>query len=766
MMAWGRRISPTVAAVACVALLASPEALAVGPPQIGSSWVTDVTATGANLRAQLNANGLSTKYRFEYISQAAYEANLAAVPPREGFAGAAKAPPGIEAAIGAGTTPIPVVQHIGGLAPVTAYRYRPVATNAAGTTVGPEHSIATQETSLTFGLPDDRGWEMVSPIAKGGGAIAAPEALFGGGDFQAAAAGSAVTYGSATAFGGAAGAPPSSQYLSRRTGVGWTMDPVSTPLDSGAYGDEPDGAPYRVFADDLSSALLFGGLPCRGGLPGCPAPNPVLPGSGAPPGYAAYYLRDNASGDFTSLLSAADVAWSSVEPEALELAFAAASRDLSHVLLSSCAALTADAVEGLAGPGICDPGAPNLYEWSASGLEAVNMLPGDSMTTPGAEAAASLGAISQNGTRVYWTQGGGLYLRENGQTIQVDESVGGGGVFQIAAADGSVAFFTKAGHLHRFLAATQAVADLTPVGGVVGVLGASANGGYVYYQDAAGLKRWHEGATATIAAVPGAAQSSDYPPATGTSRVSADGLHLAFLSKADLTGYDNADATTGEPDSQAYVYGPPPGGGTATLTCASCNPTGERPQGSSTIPGAPANGTAHPYKPRVLSSDGNRLFFDSVDTQAVGDTNSRPDVYEWEAAGVGGCTRAPGCLSLISSGRDPDGAGFVDASADGTDVFFLTNESLVGADPGSIDLYDARVGGGFAEAAKPIACVGDACQSLPGEPDDPTPGTLVPNAGNPAPYFVKESTRKRSRGRHRHRKRQHGRHDRGGRRGG
>jgi hypothetical protein len=117
-------------------------------------------------------------------------------------------------------------------------------------------------------------------------------------------------------------------------------------------------------------------------------------------------------------------------------------------------------------------------------------------------------------------------------------------------------------------------------------------------------------------------------------------------------------------------------------------------------------------------------------------------------------------VGLLSSGRSPAGARFVDASADGADVYLITEESLVGTDPGSIDLYDAREGGGFPEPAKPIACVGDACQILPREPDDPTPGTLAPNPGNPARHFVKEKSR-----RARHHRRQHRhRHGRGHRR--
>jgi hypothetical protein len=735
--------------IACAAILIVPVlASAAGPPQINASWVTEVTATGAKLRAEINPDGFSTSYRFEYISDAAYRANLEAA--RDGFFGAAQAPPKNEGGLAPGTVPLAVVQQAGSLTPATTYHYRPVATNSAGPPViGPAHVFTTQETSLVFRLPDGRGWELVSPADKNGGAVAAPEAIFGGGDIQAAAVAPgesvpAVTYGSATSFGEAAGAPPASQYTSRRTAGGWLTGNISTPLDSAAYGDDPDGAPYRLFSSDLSRALLFGGLACRGGLPGCPEPNQPLPGTGAPQGYMAYYMRDNASGTLTSLLSAADVAHSAVSPHAFEVSFAAASADLSHVVLSSCAALTVGATEVPGGPGACDPGEPNLYEWSAGGLTSVNG------GTPGAEIAAPNGAVSSDGSRVYWTRGANLFLREGASTVQVD---GGGGTFQTATPDGSIAFFSKGGDLYRFVAATKTALDIVPGAGVVGVLGASADGNYVYYQDAAGLQLWHAGATTTVAAGPAAAAASDYPPATGTSRVSADGLHLAFLSKAELTGYDNTDATTKLPDAELYVYGPAPAGGPA---CASCNPTGERPDGPSTIPGAAANGSTQAYKPRVLSADGTHLFFDSADGILAQDTNSHPDVYEWEAAGVGGCARPAGCVGPISSGRGPGGAVFLDASANGSDVFFITSESLVSTDPkGSVDAYDARVNGGFAAPQEPIPCLGDSCQPLPGEPEDPTPGTLVPNPGNPPLRIFGPEAKPKHLKLHKHRRHHH-----------
>jgi hypothetical protein len=731
------------AVLVCAAALITPAySAAVGPPLITATWVEAVGTKGARLLAEINPNGLPTKYHFEYISDAAYQAN----PEGERFLGAVKTP---EKKLEGGSTSTELNSINSALTPATTYHYRAVANHEGGaeTTIGPEHTFTTKGFGEAFRLPDNRVWEMVSPVDKGGGAIAGPGELFGGGDIQAAAvapvdpARPLLTYGAAPAFGEAAGAPPVSQYIGRRSPFSWTAQNVSTPLASGAYGDEPDGAPYRVFSADLSRALIFGGLPCRGGLESCPAPNPPLPGSGAPAGYMAYYLRDSASGAVSSLLSATDVAHSGVSPSAFEVTLSAANPDLSAVVLSSCAALSADAIEVPDGPGRCDPGEQNLYEWTAGGLKAINLRPGDVVTTPGAQVAAPNGVVSSDGSRVYWTDAAGLYVREGVQTHQLDLTLGGGGTFQVASADGSVAFFTKAGHLYRYDSLAQSATDLTPGGGVAGVLGASADGAYLYFQDAAGLQLWHAGATATIAAG-AAAQPSNYPPATGAARVSADGLHLAFLSDIELAGHDNLDADTKKPVTEVYLYGPAPGG-EEKLVCASCPATGERPAGGSSLAGALANGTTLAYKPRSLSAAGTRLFFISEDQLVPSDTNgaedpsdhrSAPDLYQWEANGVGGCQRAPGCVDLISAGKaSDDSITFLDATADGSDVFFLTGDSLAAEklDPGSIDVYDARVNGGLPEAKEPIVCVGDNCQSLPREPDDPTPGSLVRNPGNP-----------------------------------
>jgi hypothetical protein len=113
-------------------------------------------------------------------------------------------------------------------------------------------------------------------------------------------------------------------------------------------------------------------------------------------------------------------------------------------------------------------------------------------------------------------------------------------------------------------------------------------------------------------------------------------------------------------------------------------------------------------------------------------------VYQWEAQGAGGCARPSGCVNLISSGRAEGGASFLDASADGSDAFFLTDGSLVPTDTGAVDVYDARVGGGYPFSTPVIPCFGDACQALPPSPEGPAPGSLRSKAsGNLPPATFK-----------------------------
>ncbi len=220
-----------------------------------------------------------------------------------------------------------------------------------------------------------------------------------------------------------------------------------------------------------------------------------------------------------------------------------------------------------------------------------------------------------------------------------------------------------------------------------------------------------------------------------TSRVSPNGSYLAFMSDKSLTGYDNEDVTgAGHMDEEVYLYyaGEEDEPASESLVCASCNPTGARPVGvhdlgistaegvgllvdrddtwaeaskeedsahwlAGSIPGWTAlDDLTAIYQSRYLSNSG-RLFFDSPDHLVPGATGEKEKVYEYEPRGVGKCDGGGDCVALISAGASaPDvterESVFLDASANGNDVFFLTAEKLVSQDADSnFDVYDAHV---------------------------------------------------------------------------
>ena len=149
-----------------------------------------------------------------------------------------------------------------------------------------------------------------------------------------------------------------------------------------------------------------------------------------------------------------------------------------------------------------------------------------------------------------------------------------------------------------------------------------------------------------------------------TARVSPDGQFLAFMSAAQPTGYDNLDQSTGKPDEEVYLFD----ASAPSLTCASCNPTGERPAGvqdieesgegvgllvddarcgwatglAGSIPGWTAESLSSALIQSRYLSDEGRLFFDSPDDLVPRASNHKDDVYEYEPSGVGSCESRSG----------------------------------------------------------------------------------------------------------------------------
>ena len=74
-------------------------------------------------------------------------------------------------------------------------------------------------------------------------------------------------------------------------------------------------------------------------------------------------------------------------------------------------------------------------------------------------------------------------------------------------------------------------------------------------------------------------------PRLRSTRVTADGLQLAFMSSGHPTGYDNSDRVSSKADAEVYRYDASANGGAGELLCASCNPWGARPVGRDLIAG-------------------------------------------------------------------------------------------------------------------------------------------------------------------------------------
>jgi hypothetical protein len=104
-----------------------------------------------------------------------------------------------------------------------------------------------------------------------------------------------------------------------------------------------------------------------------------------------------------------------------------------------------------------------------------------------------------------------------------------------------------------------------------------------------------------------------------------------------------------------------------------------------------------------VSNDGSYVFFTSSAALAPGALSGRSHVYEYHG----------GQVSLISDGQDAQGEGarLLGIDASGGNVFFETVDSLVAQDSDSlVDVYDARIGGGFPAPASSVGCAGDGCR--------------------------------------------------------
>jgi hypothetical protein len=632
-------------------------------------------------------------------------------------------------------------------------------------------------------LPDCRAYEMVSPPEKNGGEVDGGPVLEGTppAPQQAALNGAAVTYGSQTTFteAGPSSSLLSGQYLSRREPGGWHTQAITPEQDmpGGVFDSNGGSVEFSLlmgFTEDLSHAFLLANEPA--------------PVAGAPAHYFNPYVRDNLDGGYRLLSTTKPPVQSpgfADTGSGFRIEYAGMSADGSHVVFTANDALTPEAL----------PGAENLYESTNGHLELISALPGG----PGAEAVpgAVFGrpafdqgglnegynrVISAAGSRVIWSDSEGVYVSE--LTADGARIVHGPlpGVYETASGDDGVVF-TNTGDLNRYEVSTGKSSDLTgSSANVVEVLGASEDGSYVYFlatgalaggasQTLYNIYLWHDGQISFIASTSGEdygfreGSNGNYAGAfnggqklleSAAMRVSPDGRYLAFESSEALTEYDNMPAKAGACESvtsfwaetvrtnpsgrcvEVYEYD----ASAARLTCVSCNPRSLPPAGDSVLP-MPVHALVQnagwqttTVQQRYLLDNG-RLFFDSADAVLPQASNGKLNVYEYEPQGVSTCQRGGGCIALISSGTSNENSFFIDASASGDDVFITTRQQLVAQDGDeAMDLYDARVDGGFSAAAPP-PCGGEACRppvaSAPAIYGAPASATFAGAGTQPAP---------------------------------
>ena len=668
-------------------------------PTISGVHALNVDTTSATLGATLTAGfDPNASYHFEFGTTSAYGSSTP------------------DANLGDNNDPENVTVNLSGLSPNTTYHYKVVVSNVLDTVESADRTFRTYGAAGTGTLPDGRAYERVSPVDKNGGDLLNAGTI-------ASTDGNRVSYMSFEAFANVPGGGLVDEYFASRGANGWSsvgVSPLQAPVNS------LNSSLFQDINPDVTQGLVING-------------NPPL--DGAPPDTTNLYRFDGSAYHLVSPNEPFSGGGLGGGPT-----FDGASSDYSHIIMEQSNALTNDAVDGVR----------TIYDYSGGSLHIVSRDESDQPNTTDATTAGSgfsqiRTAVSQDGTRVFFGRDQEVWVRKNlsstdhvsaDQRSTPDPDGTAGKSFWGATPDGSDAFFTStqkltddatssipngAADLYQYNVGSGTLTDVTVDGGdpngaeVQAVVGVGA-GPTVYYVAhgvldsgaTAGQNNLYAsrgGTTKFIATLdPGFADSENWDAneVGRISRTTNNGRYLLFGTVAQQGSVDN----NGQMEFYRYDYD------TNTLNCISCNPSGQAPaRGASLTSVQPFLQVLNVDVRRNLLEDGTAYFI-SPDQLVAGDTNRRYDVYQWRN----------GSVRLISSGQSGTDSEFLGASASGNDVFFLTRERLVGADQDDeIDVYDARVGGGFPEPqTPPPACQGDACKG---------PVTSPPNATDAGSAF-------------------------------
>jgi hypothetical protein len=709
----------------------------VPPARIDSVTVTNVTARSATLDAQIDPLGSETTYRFEYG-------------PTLSYGGSVPVPDGN---IGAGMGDVAVTQQLGGLHPDTTYHIRVVASNSLGIERSGDHTFVYDTTGE--GLPDNRGYEMVTPPQKNAALIGR---VFFGIPPDVSEDGSRVIMTSIQCFAGSGSCTASrqlqgQQFLFTRTGGGW----VTTALAPSAGQFEADTG-WRVSAQ--TGMELFS-MPT----------SPMFEDD--------FYVREP-GGSFIDIGPATPpsagvqgTAWSSL----------AMTSDFSHIVFEESGLWPfATGIEDITpyeyvGTGNTAPvlvgvsgGAGSTDLISACGTElGESSSPGgvsaDGETVYFIARACSLGTGANVGVPVPATA---VYARiDQSRTVKLSErspagctsvacqaSPPGNAGFEGASADGSKAFFLSGqqltdeaseggGNLYEYDFGNPAGHNLIDAsagdvsgGGprVAGVMAISADGSHVYFvaggvltatandegqsaQDGADNLYVFErdashpqGRIEFIVTLTSSDLVNTVSPRVqpGIANVTPDGRFLAFTARSELT----PDDTRRDGARQVFRYDAL----TGELVHVSVGEHGFNDNGNGS-PGAPCESSECPLDASIVSAvegsvhagpargdptmshDGAYVFFQSPIGLTPHALNEVP-VGNGQNYASNVYEWHEGQVHLISDGRDTSAAELNGASsvrlwgsdATGANVFFSTADPLVAQDTDTqVDYYDARI---------------------------------------------------------------------------
>lgn len=583
-------------------------------------------------------------------------------------------------------------------------------------------------------LPEGRVYEMVSPPYKGDYGISPQVENLG-----VAPDAESFVFSSLGTFAGAPANFLFAPYIARRTSDGWvTYSTNPPPADGRLPGPIPDYTP------DLSRQISVVSAE-KGGL---------LSG-GETAGLTLGDLRA-AEISFTQAWPLPDRP-ASFPAEAGKAGFyKGASADLSHLVFKS-------APEGglyqIAGVGGLEPQEEALAVTGQPDGPGGTILPEcPAPFQQSVELERRPHAISDDGSVIFFRRCSAVpYVRMNGSaTFELSPA----GELWGASEDGSKAFFTNgAGELSMDAIDSEpgheAITETVPIttGAPASVVISSDDGSHVYFTSSGVLA----GANAQgHSPEPGASNLYAYDSVTRNTafiavtpvhtsefggyeaQTTPDGQLLVFTSESQLT----PDATGTHP--AVYRYDTETGG----LVRVSLGENGHDNNGNDNAYGA---SIAAPIIPsaedrslvtwrlgtRALSDDGSTIVFSTAAPLSPRASNGNVNVYVWHEGRVG----------MISTGLSKTSDELPVVSQSGRDIFFLTSQNILPQDSdGLLDVYDARIGGGFPEPNVAAGdCSGDTCQGPPSVPSllgAPASATFS-GLGNPAPAVTPKVKPKR-----------------------